>query len=138
VTYAVLADMQARFETDELIQLTDEAMAGAIGEVAMATVLAEADNLINSYLGRYTLPLTTTPAVLRDYACDIARYRLYKGSPTEAVATRYKDAIAWLKLLASGSVVLDIAPGVAAPAPDNTILFQGSERQFSRDSLRGY
>lgn len=139
MTYATLADMQARFETDELIQLTDQNLTGAIGEVAVATVLTEADNLINSYLAkRYSpLPLVTVPTILVDKACDIARYRLYKTEPASHVTTRYKEALAWLKDVANGTVVLDVG-GVEVPSTGASVEFGQMNHTFTRQSMRGF
>jgi|GEM_PF-4659213 len=50
--YATVDDMKARFETAELIQLTDEALLGVIDPAKMATVLQEATNKINSYIAK--------------------------------------------------------------------------------------
>lgn len=138
VTYALLSDMEARFDTSELIQLTDEAAQGVVDEAAMDTALQEADDLINSYLGLYSLPLATTPGILRDKACDIARYRLYKTEAPEGVRTRYKDAVDWLKLISEGKAKLDIAAGVTAPLKSDAVITADSVVRTKRDSMRGF
>ena len=66
---------------------------------------------INSYLSRYTLPLSaeyvaTTP--LPGMANDIARYFLMSDADmlTDLAETRFKDAIAWLTQVAGGKAAL--------------------------------
>jgi len=136
--YATVSDMSSRFKASELTQLTDEAGTGNMDEARIETALTSASTLIDSYLAAvYDLPLTTTPAILVDQACEIARYKLYGDAAPEGVKARYDDVMDWLKLVAKGTVKLDVA-GAEPPPAENTILTTGQDRVFSRTSLRGY
>lgn len=134
--YATVDDMIARFRTEELIQLSDEAELGSIDAARITTALVRAGNEIDSYLvGTYQLPLSPAPAALTDYTCDLARYHLYKDAAPDAVKTRYDAAIAWLKMVAKGDVKLQVA-GDEPAAPVNDILVADSVIAGRRDSLR--
>jgi phage gp36-like protein len=146
VTYAVLADMQKRFDESELIQLTDEAALGVVDGTAMTTALVEADNTINLYLSQvYTLPIAPEQLIvgamqiLVDKACDIARYRLYRTPPSEQVEKRYKEAIAWLEQIAAGRLKLMIAGGAEVTTRDEVISIEAAGPAADlRDALRRF
>ena len=91
--------------------------------------------------GTRTVP---PPTVLVGLCCDIARYRLTgtEVQETEAIRTRYKDAVALLKLLASGETGFAEGPDVTTTAP-STIGAGFSEanertRVFGADTLRTF
>ncbi len=139
MTYATQADMVSRFDDKEIEQLTDRANVGVINTTVLANKLADADAEINGYLqGRYALPLTSVPDVLKRLACDIARYHLYDNRVTEAVRERYKDAIAYLKLVATGTVQLGLdasnqtLPVSSAPQTD------APPRLFTQETMADY
>ncbi|MGA1856926.1 DUF1320 domain-containing protein [Azospirillum sp. 11R-A] len=120
MTYASLSDLIAAFGTDDLIALTDRAdpPADAIDEGTVADALAGAQSLIDGYLAsRYATPLATVPDVVRRWACDIARHRLYlnRGGPTEPIQKAYDDTLRQMRDAADGRVRLAVA-GVEAPA----------------------
>ncbi|MGB0218347.1 MAG: gp436 family protein [Sinimarinibacterium flocculans] len=115
--YASQDDLVARFSEQELIQLTDRDNEGAIDTDVVDRALADADELINSYLSqRYPLPLPSTPAVLTSRASDIARFRLYDDAPTEEVRKRYEEAIAWLRDVVAGKAGLGFPDSSQQPA----------------------
>lgn len=71
--------------------------------LALEVACADADLEIDGYLaGRYPLPIQQAPGRLVQVAKRIARYNLYATSAPEEIATRYRDAIGWLKGVAAG------------------------------------
>lgn len=140
MTYAVKQDMIDRFSDTELMQLTDRTGAiDAIDDNVLGKALADADAEIDGYLmGRYALPLASTPKILVGMACDIARYKLYEDRATEHVRTRYEDAIKYLKELALGRISLgvdaanQVAPQAGGPKAE------GEARTFTKGSLADY
>lgn len=139
MSYASQTDLVQRFTERELVQLTDRAdePTGAIDATRIARALGEADNLINSHIGaRYDLPLASTPALLLDLACDIARFKLYDSGATEEVRSRYEDAIARLKSLSKGEAVLDVA-GREPESRSDQVFADVGDRVFSRARMRG-
>lgn len=139
--YASLADLQTLCGDEELIQLTDRAdpPSGEIDEIVTAAALTAATHIIDGYVGaQYQLPLSSPVPVLTDYACDIARYRLYKTAATEQVQRRFDDAIKALVNISRGVIKLPIAEGGGEPAGrDGVIRIASEQRTFSRTSMRG-
>lgn len=125
--YATITDMQDRFERQELIQLTDQNGMGVIDEAAVNKALADANDEINSYIGKlYLVPVVpTTPSLVR-YSCFIARYLLWsmKAEMPEIVKANYQAAITWLKAVAKGEATLE-AQGVTAAAQDASGILMG-------------
>ena len=86
MTYATQADLVTRFGEEDLIRLTDRAdpPLDAIDSAVVAAALADAEAVIDGYVAtRYTLPLATTPLLLRQIECDLAWFILQRGNPTE-------------------------------------------------------
>lgn len=138
--YASQQDLIDRFGQRELIELTDRAdpPTGTIDAAVVAGALADAAEVINSYIGRrYDLPLAETPAVLRRVAADIARFYLHKDDPIEAARNAHAEALKWLKDLAEGRAVLDLAGEEAAPA-EATVQIASQAKLFGRDKLDGF
>lgn len=139
--YATQQDLEERFGTQELIELTDRAdpPAGAIDATVVARALADADAVIDGYVGaRYDLPLPSTPALLANLAADIARFKLHDEAPPEAVENRYKDALALLRDIAAGRARLDIAGAEPAASDAGAPEVSAPDRIFSRDTLEGF
>ncbi len=135
--YATQQNMIDRFESKELIDLTDRANTGAIDAVVLGQALADADAKIDGYLAsRYTLPLATVPGSLVRIACDIARYFLYDNHATEEVRNRYKDAEKFLVSLGKGEITL-------GPDPSGTQVVGSPEvstpgRIFTNETLKDF
>ena len=141
--YATQQDLIDRFGETELVQLTDRTNrpATTIDDTVVERHLSDADELIDGYVGKlYSLPLSSVPDRLTKVACDIARYYLH-GKAVEKddpVWRAYNDAVAWLKDVAKGLVVLE-ADGIAPDqAGDGEVQISTPNRVFTRDSLRDF
>lgn len=141
MSYATLQDMTDQFGEREVIALTDRDNLGTIDTTVLDRALAHADALIDSHLvGRYPLPLVGIYPLLKNYACDIARYMLSGAEVTEVetVRSRYKDAIHYLVAVRDGKIKLGAdSSGQAAQEPAR-ISVVGGERTFTRDSLSDF
>lgn len=134
MTYAAQSDMVARFGNDEVVALTDRDQAGVIDTTVLGDALDTAAAQIDTYLSsRYTLPLQVVPRFLVTVCCDIARYELCVGKTrgSEEIETRYKDAVRFLELAASGKVTLGVTP-VGQVQSSNTIEFNSGTKIFGR------
>lgn len=117
--YATTAQLKARFEDDEEVShLTDSADTGSPDETVLAEVLDDAEAEMNGYIGvRYSIPVTVSGnAILanrmKSLALDLAVVKLVGGRGgiiSEAKRDLRTDAIAWLKGLAAGTIVLPSA-----------------------------
>jgi phage gp36-like protein len=136
--YATLADLLARFDEAELVQLTDEAGAGVVNQARVDRALRSAAGTIEAHLAAaYQLPLTRIPDVLVDLACDIAIHRLYRTAPPELVEKRFTEANKTLVGIAAGRVKIDA--GVQEQTPrDGAVLIGDGEAIFTREKMRGF
>ncbi len=119
MSYASLADLIAAFGSEDLIALTDRSdpPSDVIDTLAAAAALDGAQSLIDGYLGaRYATPLAAVPDIVRRWACDLARHRLYlnKNGLTDAVQKAYDDTLRQLRDAADGRLRL-AAAGAATP-----------------------
>lgn len=140
MSYATQQDLIDRFGERELIELTDRAEppAGTIDANVVAKALADADALVNSYIGRrYKVPIAEVPDVIRRAAADIARYYLFDDRPTEAVRRAYEDTVKFLSDISNGKAVLDVAGAEPEGAPSG-IVTNEPVRTFTPDSLWDY
>jgi len=133
--------MEERFGAKELLKLTDRSdpPAGAIDAAVVTRALSDAEAEINGYLAaRYTLPLPSTPAVLKRLCCVIARYYLYDDWANDQVRAQFEDATKLLKLIAEGKVHLGTEPAAPPQTRASEPQFTTSERKFSRESLEEF
>ena len=137
--YATQQNMIDRFAEEELVQLTDRANTGVIDAAVLALALADADVEIDGYLvGRYKLPLGTTPPILTQLACDIARYRLYDDHATDHVRKRYEDARGLLQSISKGQVQLGLPVNGGAAAVAGTPEVSAPTRIFTNETLKDF
>ena len=135
--YAQVSDLIDAFGEAEVISLTDRDFKGEMDKELATKALVGATSFINSYLGRYTLPLTEVPVVLKDYCCDIARYRLCGSTTqtTEEIIERYKIARQFLVDVSKGSATLGVLPDGSQPTSnETTVIFTDSVKVFGRDN----
>ena len=132
MNYCTYVDLVERYGPIELDQLTNHA-----GDCpAIQSAITDASSEIDVYLaGRYVLPLLPPiPIVLKRCACDIARYYLWDLQTTDQIRERYQDAIALLKGMANGDVILEVA--VAAEPTPNMVKFSQDNRNVWQQSRR--
>ena len=105
--YCTIQNMLDRFSEEELIQLTDTGDVGIVDQAVLQSAIDDASAFIDGYLqSRYQLPLTEVPRSLVRVACNIVRYFLYDDAATERVQADYDGAVAYLKSVSKGEVVL--------------------------------
>ena len=110
--YCTLADLQSRFGPDEIARISDRAVPrkGAADADVVSAAIAQADAEIDGYLGVVlTLPLASTPELVKNLSCVISRYRLHENQATERVAEDYKDAVRMLRDISAGRLSLSVA-----------------------------
>lgn len=144
MAYVTAIDVQERLGEQLFIELTDDVSSGAgdLDKVNEAIMGAEGET--NSYLGRrYVVPVDLSAHsmisdVLVSFVLDLAEHRLHARRPpvSEDVRTKRREALAWLKRIADGEIVLPTATHVAES--DGLSLpgqAAGSPRELSRDEL---
>lgn len=139
--YATEQDMINRFSEQEIILLTERQHAlDSIDSAVLTQAIADASAEIDGYLvSRYTLPLNHVPPVLARICCDIARYFLCNENAPEHIATRYQDALKFLKSVGEGKLSLGAdALGNSAATNANTAHIESAGSVFARDKSKGF
>lgn len=141
--YCTQADIEAKLPEATLIELTDDAAAGAVDSTVLDAAIGDAGEEIDAYLAlKYALPLAETPALVRKMAVDLVICDLYgrrEMEPPKAIADRCAAAHRHLDQLAKGTLILDVPD----PAADGDFGVEStrksSERIFTigRDGSRG-
>lgn len=134
--YATGIDMVNAFSWAEMRDLTDtgEPRLDDVNQAVLSKALADASAMIDGYLvGRYSLPLTPAPDVLRVHCCGVARYLLMTNAPDERAKLDFQGALSFLQRVATGaiSLVAPAAPG-QVPAGMGPITFVTGEKVFAR------
>ncbi len=137
MSYATRADMEARFDLDEIQSLSEDPQDSAVDKTEKA--LADAAAEIDAFLaGAYELPLPTgTYPLLTAIQCDNARARLYDDSPLKAPEERMSRGIRRLEQLRDGKAHLVDSENNVVPRR-HVPRFHGPTRMFTRETLRGY
>lgn len=141
--YASRTDLETRFGAAELAQLADRDGDGVEDAGVIDGALADADQLVNGYVaGRYAVPLSPVPDLVKRWACDIARYFLWADAVTDLVKARYEAAVNGLKDVARGAVTLQAAGIEARDAEqataDFTVLVDAPAPVFTDAALEGF
>ena len=144
MAYCILTDIKKLIPEDTLIQLTDDEGAGIVNQGRIDEAIAQADAEIDAYLGgRYSVPLTPVPDVVKKVSVDMAIYNLYSRRVEEIPATRadrYKGAIRLLEGIAKGTVSIGeaVEPTAAESTDQAKVSTSSEDRIFTRDKLGGY
>jgi len=124
--YCTKDDLVERYGNDELIQLTDRAVppSGVIDDAVVARACTDATAIVDSYVrSSYVVPLSLVNiAVVKPWACMLARWLLHEDAHPEHVEHGYEAAVKWLRDIATGKVALPELPpldgGASGPDPD--------------------
>lgn len=144
MAYITRTDLERRFGATEIADLLDDDADGDEITTEADSLLASIDdacNLIDGYLlSRYTLPLSAVPDMLKSWACDIARFKLWADRAPEEVRKRYEDAIGQLKDLARGLISLPPDSDGDKPTSSGATNMTGysNARIFNDDGFVGF
>ncbi len=73
----------------------------------------DANSEASMYVGAKTL--ASIPPALKRHTCAIARYAIYKDASTEKISEEYKNALTFLKNVASGVLLLPVVQDPQLP-----------------------
>jgi phage gp36-like protein len=141
LAYATQQQLVDRYGEDMLRKITDRAKppANATDAAVVARALADTDAVIDGYLlGRYQLPLATTPALLADLAASIAIYKLHGSTAAEKITEDYNAALRTLREIAQGVVRLAVAGIEPAASGSEGVRVVDRERDLTPDNLKGF
>ena len=141
MSYATLTQLEDRYGTRMLVELTDRATpkTGGIDADVVERAFTDTDAVIDGHiLGRYKLPLAETPPLLTDLAAAIAIYKLHRFNAPSNIKEDYERALSQLDKIAKGTIRLPLegveVPGSGASGVQTT----DRERPFTEDNLKGW
>lgn len=137
--YLDIAEFVQAYGLPEVVAMTDGVGDGRIDRDMLIKALIAAQSVVDGFIGgRYALPLTTVPQLVKTWVGDIARARLYPNGAPDGVAQAAKDATSMLGKVASGAMPLAVPePLDAQPASDAPVLHFSGGRTYP-DNLRGF
>jgi phage gp36-like protein len=139
--FATIADMEARFDRDELVHLTNQSGDDGIDAARLNQQLKRANNEVLSHIAaKYDVGAGLDQVAidrLCDIACDLARYYLYRETPADGVKDRYQMARADLRDLRDGKTKLDTGSQEVTARPEG-VLISAPDKIFGRDSMSGF
>ncbi|GAB2182672.1 DUF1320 domain-containing protein [Denitratisoma sp. agr-D3] len=100
--------LQAAAQGGDLSAWTPEEQAAAgVALVRVTQALVRAGSSIDGYVyPRYAVPLVVVPEMVKQIACDLARYYLYDDQVTETIQNRRDEAVSALRDISSGRLSL--------------------------------
>jgi phage gp36-like protein len=111
--YATAQDIIALYGEALLVRVSDQNKDRQADPEVVEAGLEAADDIIDAYLSsQYTVPLAYVSKSVRKLAIDIAVYTMAMGRAerTEEMRLRYEDAMAMLKMMATGKIGLGLPP----------------------------
>lgn len=140
--YVTISQMVERFGEAALVQLTDRAepLARVIDETVLGRAIADASAMVDGYIAaRYPLPLAAVPPLLVGITAALAYANLHTRTVPDKVAEDARVALRALQDIARGLVQLNAGTvAVPAQASPQSVAVAGSDRVFSRDTLRAF
>lgn len=129
------AMLKTAAEGGSLSGYTADEQAATVEALALVnSKLLDAESVINGYVAtRYPVPLATVPRVVLVAACDLARYALHDDMATEAITTRYKDAVKLLDAISKGVVSLGADASGNKPVTNDAAQVVSAGKVFKRD-----
>ncbi len=146
--YVSAEEFKAEYGSQKLIRLFAFKAAPGDAEPSESAAKAKFDAVatavsgrIDGYLRRrYSLPLATVPADLKDLCLRMVHYEALLKSPsgvmTDPVRNDYRDCLRWLEQAAEGKVDLGLQPEPTQNAQREPE-FSSDEQVMTRDRLSG-
>jgi phage gp36-like protein len=139
--YCSLADLQLAIPAQTLVWLSnDDAMATVPDEAVVEEAVRQAEEIVDGYLrGRYNLPLSPVPSIVKDMTVNLARHWLYARRPEgnelpEAVTRTHKAALEMLALIRDNRMTIGQPNGPATPEPGE-FKVRARRQRFAADVL---
>lgn len=138
--YTTLEQLIERYGEGLLVQVTDrgDTPTGAIDTEVVDRALANADGVINGFLGRYKMPLAVVPDPLPDLAQSIAIYKLHRFKPDPKIEDEYNAALKLLRDIQTGGFRLSAEGVEPVGSAESGARITDRERPFTADNLKGF
>lgn len=144
MSYSTLEDLQKKISNDQLIELTDDVSADAIDQAKIDAAILEADELIDSYIGKVkAVPLSPVPGLIKNLSVNIAIWNLFvsRSVVDEVREGAYKEALKSLREIARRERTLGddeaaLPEQTTEGGPVSSRLEE--DREFNNDSLTNF
>lgn len=144
MAYSTQTDIEKMLPASDVVDLTDDEGTGAQVAARVSEAITQADAEIDSYCGgRYSVPFSSVPDIVKKCSVDIAIYNLYSRrveTIPETRSERYKNAIRQLEGIAKGIISIgeDPEPTASTGASYAECNKTESDRIFTRPKMRGF
>ena len=144
MAYSTKTDIEKMIPADDVTSLTDDEGTGVQVASRVSEAIAQAHAEIDSYCGgRYSVPFSTVPDIVKKCSVDIAIYNLYSRrveTVPETRSERYKNAIRQLEGIAKGIISIgeDPEPTASTGASYAECNKTESDRIFTRTKMKGF
>ena len=142
--YCSLDDLQLAIPPQTLIWLSnDDESATAVNAGVVEQAVVQAEELVDGFLrGRYNLPLSPVPTIVKDMTVNLPRHWLYARRPEgnelpDAVVRTYKSAMSLLETIRDGKLTIGQPTGEALAEPGE-VKVRARHRIFGQDTLDRY
>ncbi|KVO25406.1 hypothetical protein WM34_29575 [Burkholderia ubonensis] len=148
--YCALSDLQAAVPERTLIELTNDTTTDygtppptAINVDIVESAVRQAEEIVDAHLrGRYNLPLSPVPTVIKDVTVNLARHWLYARRPEgaglpETVSQTFKASMHMLEKIRDNKLTIGDPSGAATPEPGE-MKVRARRREFGSDLLERY
>jgi len=136
-------DLLTRISEEELAELTAES-GSEVDSAVVGQAISEAGREIDSWCGgRYTVPFSPTPGLIRSLCIDLALHRLYQRRDLGDQESRKSAADEARRLLKSISLGQAVVPGaesqLAPSAPAGAgVDITSAPRRYTVDSMKDF
>ena len=143
--YCSLADLKLAIPAHTLVQLSnDDVSATDIDMSVVEESVRQAEELVDGYLrGRYNLPLSPVPSIVKDMTVNLARHWLYARRPEgndlpDAVTRTWKAALQTLEAIRDNRITIGVPETGAAVSEPGEIKSRSRRQQFGSSLLDRY
>ena len=147
MAYCSLPDITAVIPNDDLVQLTNDISGETVDSSKITDAITYSDSLIDGYLrGRYSLPLTSVPDIVKYLSVDLVVFRLYSRrmytNLPEIIVAKQEQAVKTLKDIQTGKFNLGIEDTAAFSDPalktNKTSLTASNNKFYNSDKWDEY
>lgn len=116
MSYSSQTDLTNEIGEATVRELSDDLNSGSIDSDKVNRAISNADAVIDAHIrSHYSVPLSSTPALIRKLSVDLATFNLYsrRGALFDIpnwIDTRQKDAMKMLASIRDGKIDLGIEP----------------------------
>jgi len=140
MTYITQAELETAYGVKEIADLADRDADGVADAPVVAAAIERATGLIDSHLrSRFTVPLSSTPDLVREIALSLTRYFLADENASERTRADHKQALVWLKEIREGKIDIGLDDtDTAVEATSGGAQFAHGGGAFDEDALNEF